>query len=122
MSTPGEVEHATHEHHEPKGFWSKYVFSVDHKVIGKQFLFSSMLWALVGGSLAIMVRQQIAWPGEPYPVIGCAEATAGAASRQPMAMMNASVRFSTVPLLCSALGRSNGRRPAGRRQGSSDRL
>ncbi|MHC4449061.1 MAG: cytochrome c oxidase subunit I [Planctomycetota bacterium] len=70
MSTPDDVAHATHEHHEPKGFWSKHVFSVDHKVIGKQFLFSSMIWALVGGALAIMVRQQIAWPGEEYPVIG----------------------------------------------------
>jgi cytochrome c oxidase subunit 1 len=70
VSTPDDVAHATHEHHEPKGFWSKHVFSVDHKVIGKQFLFSSMIWALVGGALAIMVRQQIAWPGEEYPVIG----------------------------------------------------
>jgi len=75
--SPSEVEKATHggnaeahEHHEPRGFWQKHVFSRDHKVIGKQFLFSSMIWALLGGSLAIMVRQQIAWPAEPYPLIG----------------------------------------------------
>jgi cytochrome c oxidase subunit 1 len=73
VSTPeagAHATHETHEHHEPKGFWQKWVFSHDHKVIGKQFLFSSMIWALVGGSLAIMVRQQIAWPGEQFPVIG----------------------------------------------------
>ncbi|MEM8883542.1 MAG: cbb3-type cytochrome c oxidase subunit I [Planctomycetota bacterium] len=78
MSTPEQVAHATHEthddhaheHHEPRGFWSKWVFSHDHKVIGKQFLFSSMIWAVLGGTLAIMVRQQIAWPDTPYPLIG----------------------------------------------------
>ena len=77
--SPSQVEKLTHgehgggdahEHHEPRGFWQKWVFSHDHKVIGKQFLFSSMIWALLGGSLAIMVRQQIAWPNEPYPLIG----------------------------------------------------
>jgi cytochrome c oxidase subunit 1 len=68
--SPADVQHETHEHHEPKGFWQKHVFSHDHKVIGKQFLFSSMIWAILGGTFAIMVRQQIAWPGVEYPLIG----------------------------------------------------
>ncbi len=67
---PSDVAHETHEHHEPTGFWQKHVFSRDHKVIGKQFLFSSMFWALLGGALAIMVRQQVAYPGQEIPIIG----------------------------------------------------
>ena len=65
--TPAAVE--AHAHHDdPKGFWRKYVFSTDHKIIGIQFLFSSLLWGLVGGSLAMLVRWQIAWPGAALPV------------------------------------------------------
>ena len=37
-------------------FLSTYVFSKDHKVIGLQFLFSTLLWFLVGGLLALAVR------------------------------------------------------------------
>ena len=69
-TSPAGVASSTFDPHEPKGFWQKYIFSHDHKVIGKQFLFSSMLFALIGGGLAIMVRQQIAWPDTAYPVIG----------------------------------------------------
>jgi len=61
-ATPHEV--ADHGHEEPKGFWQTWVFSKDHKVIGVQFLISSLLWGLVGGWMAMMVRTQIAWPGE----------------------------------------------------------
>ncbi|MHC4958210.1 MAG: cytochrome c oxidase subunit I [Planctomycetota bacterium] len=70
MSTPDAVAHETHHHQEPRGFWSKYVFSKDHKIIGLQFLFSGMLWAIAGGALAMLVRYKIAWPGEAIPIIG----------------------------------------------------
>ena len=39
-----------------------YVFSLDHKIIGIQFLFSTLLWFVVGGLLALGVRWQLAWP------------------------------------------------------------
>ncbi|MHC4547416.1 MAG: cytochrome c oxidase subunit I [Planctomycetota bacterium] len=62
---------AEHGHHdEPKGFWSKYVFSRDHKIIGLQFLVSSMIWGLLGGGLAMLVRFKIAWPAAALPVLG----------------------------------------------------
>jgi len=61
LATPHAVENHAH-HADPKGFWSKYVFSKDHKIIGLQFLFSTILWGLVGGSLAMMVRYKLAWP------------------------------------------------------------
>jgi cytochrome c oxidase subunit 1 len=39
-------------------------------VIGIQFLFSSLLWFLVGGLLALCIRWQLAWPWQDMPVIG----------------------------------------------------
>ncbi len=51
-------------------FLTTYVFSRDHKVIGIQFLFSTLLWFLVGGLLALAIRWQLAWPWSDMPVIG----------------------------------------------------
>ena len=45
-------------------------FSKDHKVIGLQFLFSTLLWFLIGGLLALAVRWQVAWPWSDVPVVG----------------------------------------------------
>ena len=39
-------------------FLSTYVFSKDHKVIGLQFLFSTLVWFLIGGLLALAVRME----------------------------------------------------------------
>ncbi|NOT29094.1 MAG: cytochrome c oxidase subunit I [Planctomycetes bacterium] len=50
------------EHHAPRSFLGRYVFSTDHKVIGLQYLLTAMLMALVGGALAVMIRYQLAWP------------------------------------------------------------
>src|SRR2546421_12317283 len=70
MSTiilPAEIKkashngHAAHAHHEPS-FVRKYLFSTDHKMIGKQFLFFSLFFLLVGGTLALIVRLQLGWP------------------------------------------------------------
>ena len=51
-------------------FISTYIFSRDHKIIGLQFLFSTLLWFLVGGLLALGIRWQLAYPWTPMPVIG----------------------------------------------------
>ena len=51
-------------------FLNTYVFSRDHKIIGLQFLFSTLLWFLVGGLLALGIRWQLAWPCSAMPVIG----------------------------------------------------
>src|SRR5687767_9194871 len=51
-------------------FIDTYVFSRDHKIIGLQFLFSTLLWFLVGGLLALGIRWQLAWPWSDMPVIG----------------------------------------------------
>ena len=55
--------HASHGHHEELGFLRTYIFSLDHKMIGRQFLFMGLLMIIVGGLLAMLVRWQLAWPG-----------------------------------------------------------
>jgi cytochrome c oxidase subunit 1 len=61
-------DHA-HGHHE-QTFIQKYVFSTDHKVIGIQFLITTILMLMVGGALALAVRWQLAFPWESMPLIG----------------------------------------------------
>src|SRR6516162_9042179 len=65
----GHEEHGHHEHHEP-GFWHKYIFSTDHKVIGIQYGFTALCFLLFGFFLMLLMRWQIAHPGVPVPLIG----------------------------------------------------
>lgn len=68
MSVEADVfSHDGDEHHAPTSFWRKYIFSTDHKVIGIQFLFSSLIFAVIGGSLAMLIRTQLAWPFRELP-------------------------------------------------------
>ncbi|MCC7422304.1 MAG: cbb3-type cytochrome c oxidase subunit I [Planctomycetaceae bacterium] len=70
-SQPALVDHAhAHGHHHTQSFISKYVFSTDHKVIGIQFLFTTLLMLMVGGALALGVRWQLAFPWESMPIFG----------------------------------------------------
>ena len=55
--------HEDHHHHE-EHFISKYIFSQDHKMIGKQFLMTAVFMGLVAMMLSILFRIQLAWPGE----------------------------------------------------------
>jgi len=54
--------------HGPTSFWTKYVFSQDHKVIGIQFMFVSFLFMIVGGFMAMMIRWQLAYPDKAWPL------------------------------------------------------
>jgi cytochrome c oxidase subunit 1 len=54
----------------PTGFLRRYVFSLDHKVIGRQFLFLGLAFLAVGGAMAMLIRWQLARPGVPVPVVG----------------------------------------------------
>ena len=68
IGAPGTVrEH--HDHHEI-GFVRKYIFSTDHKVIGIQFMFTGLVFFLLGGLMAMAIRWQLAWPWTEMPVIG----------------------------------------------------
>jgi cytochrome c oxidase subunit 1 len=56
--------------HGPTSFWSRYVFSTDHKVIGLQYMLTGMVMGLVGGFMSYAFRMQLAWPDQPVPLYG----------------------------------------------------
>ena len=64
------VTMSEHSHHHELGFWRKYVFSLDHKVIGIQYSVTGLLFLLFGFTLMLMMRHQLAYPGLPIPLIG----------------------------------------------------
>src|SRR5947207_12347915 len=75
MSTPQaahalHVEHSVHAHHEEQSYWRKYVFSTDHKVIGIQYGITSLIFLFFGFSLMLLMRWQLAYPGEALPIVG----------------------------------------------------
>ncbi len=53
----------THGEHHELNFIQKYIFSQDHKIIGKQFLITGMFWAIIGGALSNLFRMQLGFPG-----------------------------------------------------------
>jgi cytochrome c oxidase subunit 1 len=57
-------------HHAPTSFVRKYIFSTDHKVIGKQYLAIALFWMLVGALTVVLIRWQLGWPGTPLPGSG----------------------------------------------------
>lgn len=79
MSTATSTQHGTghaheahehhHDHHEP-GFWQKYIFSTDHKMIGIQYGLTALLFLFFGFMLMMCMRFQLANPGKPIPVFG----------------------------------------------------
>lgn len=50
-------------------FWRKYIFSVDHKVIGIQYGITSLVFLFFGFCLMLLMRWQLAYPGQPIPFI-----------------------------------------------------
>src|SRR4051812_16607730 len=64
-----ESDAHAHEHHE-LSFFKKYIFSTDHKIIGLQFLFLGLMFFVIGGMEAMLVRWQLGWPDKAVPVLG----------------------------------------------------
>jgi cytochrome c oxidase subunit 1 len=62
------------EAHHELSFWSKYVFSTDHKIIAQQYMFTGMFMALIGGFMAYAFRMQLAFPGIEVPLYGVVSA------------------------------------------------
>lgn len=78
MSAIATTEHHGHDdhhddHHEGS-FWTKYLFSFDHKMIAKQFLITGIFWAVIGGGMSMIFRLQLAFPDADFswlePIIG----------------------------------------------------
>ena len=59
-----------HRHPEPTSFIWKYVFSLDHKVIGIQYLALALVAVFLGMALSMLVRLRLVWPGKAFPLLG----------------------------------------------------
>ena len=60
------------DHHHELGYWRKYVFSIDHKVIGIQYGLTALVFLFFGFCLMMIMRWQLAYPNEAIPLIGMA--------------------------------------------------
>src|SRR5256885_13995738 len=66
---PAQHEDHGHDHHELR-FWRKYIISADHKVIGIQYGITGLIFLFFGFSLMMLMRWQLAYPGQEIPLIG----------------------------------------------------
>ncbi|MEJ7735225.1 MAG: cbb3-type cytochrome c oxidase subunit I [Polyangiaceae bacterium] len=98
-------------HPAPTGFFRNYIWSTDHKVIAKQFVWAGLLFLLFGGILAMAIRWQWAYPYEPIPLIGKAVLPRSGgvitpASYQSIFTMHGLIMifFAITPLMIGAFG------------------
>jgi cytochrome c oxidase subunit I len=57
-----------HEHHHKDTFITKYIFSIDHKMIAKQYLITGIFMGIIGVGLSMLFRMQLAWPEESFGI------------------------------------------------------
>ena len=57
-----------HEHHHKDTFITKYIFSIDHKMIAKQYLITGIVMGVVGVLMSMLFRMQLAWPEESFKI------------------------------------------------------
>src|SRR5262244_533517 len=70
MATGEFAGHLPHVHAAPQGFIRKWVFSLDHKVIGIQYYFLALTAVFIGMLLSLLMRVHMIWPTANWPVIG----------------------------------------------------
>ncbi|WP_149205531.1 cytochrome c oxidase subunit I [Flavobacterium johnsoniae] len=57
-----------HEHHHKDTFITKYIFSIDHKIIAKQYLITGIVMGVIGIAMSLLFRMQLAWPEESFKI------------------------------------------------------
>ncbi|RXR34049.1 cytochrome c oxidase subunit I [Flavobacterium piscinae] len=57
-----------HEHHHKDTFITKYIFSIDHKMIAKQYLITGLIMGIIGVGMSLLFRMQLAWPEESFKI------------------------------------------------------
>ncbi len=70
MQPTSHADSHGHDSHPELGFWRKYIFSTDHKIIGLQYGITALIFMFAGFCLMLMMRWQLAYPGQPIPVLG----------------------------------------------------
>jgi len=68
-TTHGAHHDEHHVHHHKETFITKYIFSQDHKTIGKQFLITGIIWAIIGGLFSVLFRLQLGFPDQTFPIL-----------------------------------------------------
>lgn len=61
--------HDHHDHHHQETWVTKYVFSMDHKMISRQFLVTAVIMGVVAMLMSTLFRLQLAWPGEKFAFV-----------------------------------------------------
>ena len=57
-----------HDHHHKETFITKYIFSIDHKMISKQYLITGLIMGIVGIAMSLLIRLQLAWPEQSFGI------------------------------------------------------
>jgi len=70
MATHEFAAEASHAHAAPQGFIRKWIFSLDHKVIGLQYFFLALASVCVGMFLSLLMRIHLIWPTAVLPFLG----------------------------------------------------
>jgi cytochrome c oxidase subunit 1 len=70
MSNHESAAQEAHAHAAPQGFIRKWVFSLDHKVIGLQYYFLALVAVFVGMFLSLLMRIHLIWPTLALPLVG----------------------------------------------------
>src|SRR5262245_53397032 len=98
-------------HPEPTSFLRKYIFSTDHKVIAKQFIWAGLVFLALGGALAMAIRWQWAYLGAEVPLVGKAIFPRSGGAITPSAYASIftmhgliMIFFAITPLLIGAFG------------------
>jgi cytochrome c oxidase subunit 1 len=63
-----EAHDHEHEHHHKDTFITKYIFSIDHKMIAKQYLITGIIMGVIGIAMSLLFRMQLAWPEESFKI------------------------------------------------------
>src|SRR5260370_13288420 len=65
-----ETHDTVHRHEPARGFRRKYIFSMDHKVIGIQYIMLALAAVVVGMLMSLLMRLNLSWPGTNWPILG----------------------------------------------------
>src|SRR5947209_15532552 len=66
----GEHDAGAHHHGPPTSFIRKYIFSIDHKVIGIQYLLLALFSVVLGMIMSVLMRMNMTWPNHAWPLLG----------------------------------------------------
>jgi cytochrome c oxidase subunit 1 len=63
------MAHDAHDHHHKESFITKYIFTQDHKMIGKQYLVTAIIMGGIGIALSALFRLKLGWPDDKFPLL-----------------------------------------------------